>query len=63
MHLLFNILRNEGNHSFWCTFSERFFHKSVPYLIFYKLTEFQCNTFFLSQDMKQDVLISSYLVN
>ena len=47
--------------SFWCTFSVWFFHKNVPYLILYQWTKFQCHTFFPSQDIKQNVLLSSYL--
>ena len=48
--------------SFWCTFSAWFFHKNVLYiLILYQWTQFQCHTFFLSQDIKQNVLLSSYL--
>ena len=39
------------------------FHTSVPYLILYQLTKFQCHIFFLSQDIKQNVLLSSYLDN
>ena len=37
------------------------FHKNVPHLIFYQWTKFQCHTLFLSQDIKQNVLLSSYL--
>ena len=32
------------------------FHKNVPYLTLYSLTEFQCHVFFRSQDIKQSVL-------
>ena len=38
-----------------------FLHKNVPYLILYQWTKFQCHTLFLSQDIKQNVLLSSYL--
>ena len=31
------------------------------YLILYQWTEFQCHTLFLSQDIKYNVLLSSYL--
>ena len=42
----------------------RFCHKNVTYfLILCLLTNFQCNTFFPSQDIKQNVLLSSYLDN
>ena len=42
-------------------FLHDFFDKSVPYLIFYEWTKFQCHNLFLSQDFKQNVLLSSYL--
>ena len=44
--------------SFWCTFSAWFFHKNVFYLILYQWTKFQCHTFFSSEDIKQNVLLS-----
>ena len=34
----------------------------IPYLIFYQLTTFQCQTFFPSQDIKKNVLLN-YLDN
>ena len=37
------------------------FHENVPYLILYKWTKFQCHIFFPSHDIKQNVLLSSYL--
>ena len=37
------------------------FHENVPYLILYQWPKFQCHTFFHSQDIKQNVLLSSYL--
>ena len=42
-------------------FLHNFFCKNVPYLILYQWTKFQCHTLFLSQDIKQNVLLSSYL--
>ena len=39
------------------------FHKNAPNLIFYQLTKFQCHIFFPSQDIGQNVLLSSYLDN
>ena len=42
-------------------FSSWLFHENVPYLILYQWTKFQCHTFFPSQDIKQNVLLSSYL--
>ena len=47
--------------SFLCTFSAWFFRKSLSYLILYQWTKFQCHTFFRSQDIKQNVLLSFYL--
>ena len=41
--------------------STGFFHKNVPYLILYKWTKFQCHTFLPSQNIKPNVLLSSYL--
>ena len=60
---LFNKIRKGSGISIWCIFSAWFLHKVVPYVIFYQLTMFQCNTFFPFQDMKQNVLLSSYLGN
>ena len=37
------------------------FHKNVPYLILYQCTKFQCHNLLLSQDIKQNVLLNSYL--
>ena len=36
------------------------FFKNVPYSILYQWTKFQCHSLFLSQDNKQNVLLSSY---
>ena len=47
--------------NFWYTFSHDFFHKNVPFLILYQWLKFQCHTLFLSQDIKQNMLLSSYL--
>ena len=46
---------------FWCTLSAWFFYKNVPYLIFYLWTKFQCHTFFPPEDIKQNLLLNSYL--
>ena len=37
------------------------FPKNVLYLILYQWPKFQCHTFFPSQDIKQNMLLSSYL--
>ena len=37
------------------------FHKNVPHLILYQWTKFQCHKLLLSQDIKQNVLLNSYL--
>ena len=39
------------------------FLNNVPYLILYQWTKCQYHTFFPSQDVKQNVLLSSYLDN
>ena len=41
---------------FWCTFSAQFFHDIIPW-------QFQCHTFFPYQDIKQNVVLSSYSDN
>ena len=57
---LFTKIKKGSGTSFWCTFSVWFFHKNVPYLKLYQWTKFQCQTFFPSQDIKPNVLLSSY---
>ena len=45
-------------------FGAHFLHfsiKNVLYLSLYQWTKFQCHTFSPSQDIKQNVLLSSYL--
>ena len=37
------------------------FHKNAPYLILYQLTKFNFHAFFLSEKIKQNELLSSYL--
>ena len=49
--------------AFGAYFLHDLFHKNVPYLILYRWTKFQCHTLFLSQDIKQILLLSSYLDN
>ena len=56
---LFSKIKKESGASFWCTFSALFFHKDVHYLILYQLTKFKCRTLFLSQNIKQNMLLSS----
>ena len=58
---LFTKIKKGSGTSFWCTFSAWLFHKNVPYLILYQWTKFQFHIFFPSQDIKQHVLLSSYL--
>ena len=50
-----------GAFSIRLAFSVWFFHKNVPYLILCQGIKFQCHTFFPFQDMKRNVLLSSYL--
>ena len=45
---------------FWVIYAW-FSNKNVPYLILYQWTKFQYHTFVPSQDIKQSVLLSSYL--
>ena len=58
---LFRKIKKGIGASFWFTFSAWFFHKNVPCLILYQWTKFQCHILFLSQDIKQNVLLSFYL--
>ena len=57
---LFSKIKKGSGASFWCIFSAWFFHKNVLYLILYQSTRFQCHTLILSQDIKHNVLLSSY---
>ena len=45
--------------SFWCTFSARFSHKIILYLILNQWKKFQFHAFFPSQDTKQNVVLNS----
>ena len=45
--------------SFCYTFSAWFFYKNVFYLVLNLCTRLQCHTFFPSEDIKQNVLLSS----
>ena len=47
--------------AFGAHFLHDFSIKNVPYLILYQWTKFQCHIFFPSPDIKQNVLLSSYL--
>ena len=58
---LFSKIKKGSGANFWCTISAWFFHKNILYLIHYQWREFQCHTLFLSQDMKLNMLLSSYL--
>ena len=49
--------------AFGAHFLHYFFLTNVPFLILYLWKKFQCHTFFPSQDIKQNVLLSSYLDN
>ena len=57
---LFSKIKKGSGTSFLCAFSTWLFHKNVSYLILYQWTNFQCHTFFSSEDIKQNVLLSSY---
>ena len=60
---LFTKIKKGSGINCWFTFSAWVFHTNAPYLILYQLTKFQCHIFFPSQDIKQNVLLSSYLDN
>ena len=57
---LFTKIKKGSRTSLWCTFSAWLFYKNVPYLTLYQWTKFQYHTFFPSQDIKQNELLSSY---
>ena len=42
-------------------FGEHYLHASSIKMFLNQLTKFQCYTFFSSQDIKQNMLLSSYL--
>ena len=54
-------LKRDLGLTFGAHFLHDFFHKNLPYLILYKWPKFRCHTLFLSQDVKQNMLLSSYL--
>ena len=54
-------LKRDLEVAFGANFRYVFFHKNVPDLLLYQWTKFQYHTLFLSQDIKQNVLLSSYL--
>ena len=54
-------LKRDLRLAFGAHFLHDFFHKIVSYLILYQWTKFQCHDLLLSQDIKQNVLLSSYL--
>ena len=59
---LFNTIKKGSGTSLRCIFSAWFSNKNVPYLIFYQWTKFQCHTFFPSQDIKQNVLLTLRII-
>ena len=60
---LYSKIKKGSETSFWCKLSAWFFHKNAPYLILHSTqwTKFHCHNLFLSQGIKQNVLLSSYL--
>ena len=60
---LFTKSKKESGTSFWYSFSIRFFNKNVRYLLLYPWTKFPGHNFFPSEDIKQNVLLKSYLDN
>ena len=53
---LFTKIKKDFGAHFWMIF-----HKNFPYLVLYQWTKFQCHNFFHSQDIRQNLLLSSYL--
>ena len=53
-------IKKRSGTSFWCIFSEWFFHKNISYLTLYQWTKFQCHAFFSSQDIKENVLLTLF---
>ena len=47
--------------TFGAHFLHDFFDKNILYLIIYRWTKFQCHNLFLSENIKQNVFLSSYL--
>ena len=47
--------------AFGAHFPHDFFHEDVPYLILYQWAKFQRHTLFPSQNITQNVLVSSHL--
>ena len=58
---IYKSLKNLSERGFWCIISAWYFHENSPYVTLYQLTKFQCHIFFPSGDIKQKVLLSSYL--
>ena len=58
---LFTKIKKGSGSSFWSTCSAWLFHKNIPYLILYQWKKSECHTFFSSLDIKQNMLLSSYL--
>ena len=57
--LFTKVIRGLGP-AFAAHFLHDFFYKNVIYVILHLWAKFQCPTFFPSQDIKQNVLLSSY---
>ena len=58
---LFIKIKKWSGTSFWSIYPALFCHKNVPYSILCQWTKFQRHTFFPSQVIKPNVLLSSYL--
>ena len=55
--LMTKIKKGSGTR-FQCIFSTYFFYKNVAYLMLYHFTKFQYQTYFSSQDIKQNVFLN-----
>ena len=63
-NILFTKIKKGSGTSFWFTFFAWFLHTNAPYQVLYQLTKFQCSIDKVpSQDIKQNLLLSSYLDN
>ena len=54
-------LKRDLGLAFCADFLDDFSMRKMSYLILYQQTKFQCHNLFLSKDIKQNVLLSSYL--
>ena len=63
MQCLFWVIYQNWKRRLGLAFGAYFFHKNVSYLVLYQLAKFKYQTFFPSQDIKENVPLSSHLDN